>query len=287
MADRPWPAPAKLNRFLHIVGRRADGMHELQTLFQFLDYSDQLHFSLRSDAQIRHLNPLPGLAAKDDLTVRAAQLLQREPGSLQGVDIRLDKQLPMGGGLGGGSSDCATTLVALNRLWNLNLSTDRLAKLGLQLGADVPVFVHGQAAWAEGVGERLTPLQLEQPWFVVIRPDCEVSTRDVFNAPDLTRSTPPTTIRAFLEQGALAGGGGNDCEAVVRRQFPAVAEALDWLAARAPARLTGTGACIFAAFAERESAERVQSEIPDQWQGFVARGCNESPLLERLQAENQ
>ena len=282
MPERPWPAPAKLNRFLHITGRRADGMHELQTVFQFLDYCDEITFTPRADATVRHCNPLRGVDADSDLTVRAARLLQAESGCRLGVDIHIDKRLPMGGGLGGGSSDCATTLVALNQLWGLGLPVERLAELGLHLGADVPVFVRGRAAWAEGVGEVLTAVDLDEPWFVVICPDCEVSTARIFAAPGLTRSTPPMTIRGFLD-----GGGGNDCEPVVRQLFPAVAEALDWLDEHAPARLTGTGACLYAPFPDRDRAAAVAERIPPRWQGFVARGLNESPLLTRLQQEMQ
>lgn len=282
MPERPWPAPAKLNRFLHITGRRADGMHELQTVFQFLDVCDELTFSPRTDSDIRHVNPLPGVDPEQDLTVRAAHLLRAETGCRQGVEIRIRKQLPMGGGLGGGSSDCATTLVALNQLWQLGLSMDRLAELGLGLGADVPVFVRGRAAWAEGVGERLTAVDLDEPWFVLICPDCEVSTARVFSAPGLTRSTPPMTIRDFLD-----GGGSNDCEAVVRQMFPVVAEALDWLGRHSPASLTGTGGCLFAPFADRRRAAAVAAQVPSRWRGFLARGLNESPLLKRLQQEMQ
>lgn len=280
--QQPWPAPAKLNRFLHITGRRTDGMHELQTVFQFIDICDQLHFSRRRDAEIRHMNPLPGLDPDSDLTVRAARRLQVETGARQGVDIRINKLLPAGGGLGGGSSDCATTLVALNQLWDLDLSPDRLAAIGLELGADVPVFVGGTAAWAEGVGERLTPIHLDEPWFLVIKPDCEVATGEIFNAPDLTRSTPPLTIRAFLDDPDRAT---NDCEPVVRQQFAPVAEALDWLNRFAPTRLTGTGACVFATFPEQAVAAEVAAQMPARWQGFVCRGLNESPLLARLQQE--
>ncbi len=278
--SQPWPAPAKLNRFLHITGRRADGMHELQTLFQFLDYCDVLTFNLRDDSRVMRRNPLAGVDPDRDLTVRAARLLQEVADCSRGVEIHVDKRLPMGGGLGGGSSDCATTLVALNQLWGLGLPIDRLAELGLQLGADVPVFVRGNAAWAEGVGERLTAVDLDEPWFLIVRPDCEVSTGEVFNAPDLTRSTPPMTIRGFLD-----GGGHNDCEPVVRALFPAVGEALDWLNERATACLTGTGACIFAAFATRAAAASVAAALPQRWQGVVARGMNQSPLRQRLQEE--
>lgn len=282
MMASPWPAPAKLNRILHITGRRDDGMHELQTIFQFIDLCDQLEFNIRSDGVVEHLNPLAGVAAQTDLTVRAARLLQSHTGCSLGVDIHVDKQLPMGGGLGGGSSDCATTLVALNQLWELGLTDAELAVLGLQLGADVPVFIHGRAAWAEGVGERLTPVAIDEPWFLVIRPDCEVPTAMVFNAPDLTRSTPPMTIRDFLE---APEQGRNDCEAVVRRLFPPVAEALDWLARFAPPRLTGTGACLFAPFPDAAAAADVAAQLPGRWQGHVCRGCNESPLRARREQE--
>jgi 4-diphosphocytidyl-2-C-methyl-D-erythritol kinase len=279
----PWPAPAKLNLFLHVVGRRADGMHLLQTVFQFLQLSDELYFKLREDGHTRHLNPLPGVAAESDLTIRAARLLQTHTGTTRGVDIRIDKRLPMGGGLGGGSSDCATTMVALNHLWGLGLTVDELAELGLALGADVPVFVRGRAAWAEGVGEQLTPLELEEPWFVVIHPGCEVATGRVFGAPDLTRSTAPMTIRAFLTGNDPARACHNDCEPVVRRLFAPVAEALDWLGQHAPAHLTGTGACVFARFDSRAEAEAVLAAVPRGWQGYLARGLNRSPLLDRLE----
>ncbi len=280
--QQPWPAPAKLNRFLHITGRRDDGMHELQTVFQFVDACDQLYFTPRDDAEIRHLNPLAGVAPEADLCVRAARRLQAETDCRRGVDIRIDKILPLGGGLGGGSSDCATTLVALNRLWAQDLSLHQLAAIGLELGADVPVFVHGRAAWAEGVGEQLQPIDIDEPWFLVIRPDCEVATGQVFAAADLTRNTPPTTIRDFLR---VPEHSRNDCEAVVRTLFAPVAEALDWLQQFAPARLTGTGACLFAPFPDRAAAAAVAAQLPDRWQGFVCRGLNESPLHTRLQQE--
>lgn len=276
-ADRPWPAPAKLNLFLHITGRRPDGYHLLQTVFQFLDYSDELRFTLRSDGVIRRLNELPGVPAEKDLVVRAAQLLQQESGSPLGADIHLSKQLPMGGGLGGGSSDAATVLVALNHLWNAGLGVEELASLGLRLGADVPVFVHGLATWAEGVGEQFTPVELPEPWFVVLIPPVSVSTAEIFAASELTRNSPPITIRAFL-----AGEGGNVCEPVVRNRYPAVAAALDWLGQYGAARMTGTGACVFAAFDQEARAREVFAMRPAGWQGFVARGCNRSPLLERL-----
>jgi len=278
-ADAPWPAPAKLNLFLHITGRRADGFHLLQTVFQFLDYGDELFFALRDDGLVQRVSELPGVTAETDLVVRAARLLQAETGCRQGVDIRLEKRLPMGGGLGGGSSDAATTLVALNALWRLGLPVERLAGLGLALGADVPVFVHGQAAWAEGVGERLQPVELPEPWYLVLVPPVSVATAAVFGAPELTRDCPAITIRDFLAGMACV----NVCEPVVRQRFPAVAEALDWLAGHAPSRMTGTGCCVFAAFATESGARRVLAQLPAGWQGFVAQGRNRSPLLDRLQ----
>ena len=276
-ADRPWPAPAKLNLFLHITGRRADGYHLLQTVFQFLDYSDELRFTVRSDGAIRRLNDLPGVPEEKDLVVRAAQLLQRVSGTHLGADIHVTKRLPMGGGLGGGSSDAATVLVALNHLWRIGLTNEQLAAHGLRLGADVPVFVHGLATWAEGVGEKFTPVTLAEPWFVVLIPPVSVSTAEIFAAPELTRDSPPITIRAFL-----AGQGGNVCEPVVRNRYPAVAETLDWLGQHGAARMTGTGACVFTAFESEAQARQVFAVRPKGLDGFVARGCNHSPLQKRL-----
>ncbi|TCO81151.1 4-diphosphocytidyl-2-C-methyl-D-erythritol kinase [Plasticicumulans lactativorans] len=274
-----WPAPAKLNRFLHIVGRRADGYHRLQTLFQFIDRCDSLAFAVGDDGRIELETPLLGVAPQADLSVRAAQALREASGVTAGVRIRVVKRLPLGGGLGGGSSDAATTLVALNHLWGCGLDVDALAGLGLGLGADVPVFVRGCAAWAEGVGELLTPVEVDEPWFVVLVPGTAVATRSVFEDPELTRDSPLITIRDFL-----AGACRNDCEAVVYRRFPAVAEAAGWLGNYAPTRLTGTGACVFAAFASQDDARRVCAALPPGWEGFVARGRNRSPLLRRLAA---
>ncbi len=272
-----WPAPAKLNLFLHVVGRREDGYHLLQTLFQILDYGDELEFRIRDDGRITRSTPLPGVEPERDLVVRAARLLQRECGVRQGADICLRKRLPMGGGLGGGSSNAATTLVALNRLWRCGLGSAQLAALGLRLGADVPLFVHGHSSWAEGVGERLAPVELPRDWFLVVDPGVVVSTAEIFSAADLIRDARPITIRAFLE-----GEGGNTLEQTVVRRYPAVAEALEWLSGHAPARMTGTGGCLFARFTHREEAQRVLRQLPARWRGFVARGCNRSPLLERL-----
>ncbi len=328
MNGKAWPAPGKLNLFLHITGRRADGYHLLQTVFQFINHCDWLYFTPRTDGVIQCLStPNHNVASEHDLTVRAARLLQnhcdaiprggrslhgggsRHPASrrtntsLCGVDIRLDKRLPMGGGLGGGSSDAATTLVALNQLWGLNLSLEQLAEMGLQLGADVPVFIHGQAAWAEGVGEKLTPIILPEPWYVVIVPPCHVSTREIFSAPELTRDAPSFTIEGFLSGLGSAGGVSNVCEPVACQRYPLVAEALAWLrkqvavidpgigsgAGAVPvsgAHMTGTGACVFAAFADESSARQVvqrlrceyEGEYAESMQGFVAQGMNRSPL---------
>ena len=272
-AQGPWPPPAKLNLFLHSTGRRADGYHELQTVFQFLDLADRLYFGTRADGEIRRFGGPAGVAAADDLCVRAARLLQAHAGISQGIDIYNEKILPAGGGLGGGSSDAATTLWVLNRLWGLGLDTGELAGLGLQLGADVPVFLHGRSSWAEGVGEILTPVELPEPWFLVLDPNVSVSTVAVFSDTELTRDTPRMTIRDLL-----SGDGRNDCEAVVRRRYPEVAAALDWLNSQSPARLTGTGACVFAAFDAETQAREIAVRVPSRWNAFVARGLNRSPL---------
>ncbi len=277
-AESAWPAPAKLNLFLHVTGRRADGYHTLQTVFQFLDHGDSLAFEPRADARVRRVSGPDALQAEADLVVRAAHLLQQAGGVRQGVDIHLDKRLPLGSGLGGGSSDAATTLVALNRIWGLDWPLARLAELGLQLGADVPVFVHGHAAWAEGVGELLTPVELPEPFYLVITPACQVSTAEIFNAPELKRNSPPIRMPQFL-----SGMARNDCWPVVRERYPQVAQAFDFLAEHAEARLTGTGASVFAAFASRAAACAVRDQVPQDWQCFVARGLNRSPLLERAQ----
>jgi 4-diphosphocytidyl-2-C-methyl-D-erythritol kinase len=277
-----WPAPAKLNLFLHVTGRRADGYHSLQTVFQLLDYCDEILIEPTGDGRIRRLEGAPGVLPGEDLVVRAAVALKAASGSAQGAEIRVRKQVPLGGGLGGGSSNAATVLVALNRLWELNWTTERLASLGLTLGADVPLFVHGRSAWAEGIGERLTPIALPPAWYLVICPDCRVSTTAVFSDPELTRNSPETTISGFL-----SAGGRNDCERVVRLRYPAVGAALDWLTARSngrPARLTGTGSCVFAAFDSATAAEARLEDLPHRWTGFVARGLAESPLLARAAA---
>jgi 4-diphosphocytidyl-2-C-methyl-D-erythritol kinase len=268
-----WPAPAKLNLMLNIVGRRQDGYHLLQTVFRFIDFSDQLSFKLRDDGVIRRLSGNEAIAESNDLIIRAAQSLQQASGCTQGVDIKLVKNIPMGGGLGGGSSDAATVLVALDQLWGINMPIEKLSALGLSLGADVPVFVQGKAAWAEGVGERLTPVQLPDAWYLVLVPDCHVSTADVFRDPQLTRNAPRTTIRDFL-----GGRQGNDCLSVVLRRYPLVKEAFDWLSFFATAQLTGTGGCVFAAFESENAAQTVFMQVPEKFQAFVARGLDYSPL---------
>ena len=281
ISSRSWPAPAKLNLFLHVTGRRTDGYHLLQTVFQFIDYSDLLDFTVRPDGKLLRNSNYAGISIEDDLVIRTAKFLQTETGCDLGAEISVHKRIPVGGGLGGGSSDAATTLVALNQLWGLGLSTERLARIGLQLGADVPVFVRGHAAWAEGVGEKLAPIEPEECWYLVICPDCHVSTAEIFAAAELTRNTPAITIRDFL-----TSGGHNDCELVVRHRYPQVAEALDWLGQHADARMTGTGSCIYAGFNSQEQAVTISRKMPHRWLGFVAEGKNRSPLLQRLEREN-
>lgn len=279
----PWPAPAKLNLCLHIVGRRADGYHLLQTAFQFIDLCDELNFWQRPAGVIERIGGAAEVPAEKDLVVRAARLLAEHTRVDGGVAIELHKRIPMQAGLGGGSSDAATTLVALNHLWRCGLSTEELATLGLRLGADVPVFVRGVAAWAEGVGEQLTPVEFPELCYLVVQPEAAISTAEIFQAPELTRDTPLTTIRAFLAQ-----GGHNDCEPVVRARYPAVAQALDWLGTFGKAQLTGTGACLFAGWTQRAAAEQAFAQLavsgPAHARGFVVRGLNTSPLLARLQA---
>jgi 4-diphosphocytidyl-2-C-methyl-D-erythritol kinase len=272
-----WKAPAKLNLFLHVTGRRADGYHELQTVFQLIDLCDTVAVALREDGAIERPEGPSAVPPEADLVVRAARALQAAAGTLLGATLRVRKRIPLGGGLGGGSSDAATTLLALNALWDCRLGIEELARLGLPLGADVPVFVRGFSAWAEGVGERLTPLTLPERWYVVIHPGVAVSTRDVFQSPELTRNSPLITIRAFFE-----AGGRNDCEPVVRARHPEVAAALDWLSRYAPARLTGTGSCIFASCGTAIEAERIAARVPDEWTSFVARGLNISPAHRSL-----
>ncbi|MEX2480685.1 MAG: 4-(cytidine 5'-diphospho)-2-C-methyl-D-erythritol kinase [Gammaproteobacteria bacterium] len=272
-----WPAPAKINLFLHVTGRRPDGYHLLQTLFQFVDLCDWLDFTVRDDGRISRSSVLPGVAAETDLVVRAASRLKHHAGCALGADIAVRKQVPMGGGLGGGSSNAATVLVALNALWDLGLPIEELASLGLALGADVPVFVHGYAAWAEGVGEVLVPCPQPETAIVLVTPDCAVSTARVFSEPDLTRDTPPSKMHAFSQARSR-----NDCEPVTRRLYPAVGAALDWLSQHAPARMSGTGASVYAFFDDLERAQAVAAQVPGLWRAYAGRRLNESPLRARL-----
>ncbi|MDB6162356.1 MAG: 4-diphosphocytidyl-2-C-methyl-D-erythritol kinase [Gammaproteobacteria bacterium] len=276
-----WPAPAKLNLFLHVTGRRPDGYHDLQTVFQLIDLCDTIAISVRADGRIERPDGPPDVDPEADLTVRAARALQVATGCRLGATLRVRKRIPMGGGLGGGSSDAASVLLGLNELWGCRLPVDQLARLGLPLGADVPVFVRGSSAWGQGVGEDLQPLELPESWYVVIHPGVAVGTRDVFQSPELTRNSPVITIRAFFQSGAR-----NDCEPVVRARFPEVADALDWLGRFAPARLTGTGSCIFAPCATAIDAERLAARVPDRWTSYVARGLNVSPVHELLRARS-
>jgi 4-diphosphocytidyl-2-C-methyl-D-erythritol kinase len=272
-----WPAPGKLNLFLHVVGRRPDGYHDLQSALQFIDRCDTVHLRVRRDGAVRRLAAPAGVTEEDDLTVRAARLLRVRTGCRLGCEIRLDKTLPMGGGLGGGSSDAGTVLRALNVLWELERGADELADLGLELGADVPFFIRGMAAWAEGIGERLTPVKLPEQWCLVLTPPVQIDTTGIFQAPELTRNSAKITIADFL-----SGAGRNDCEPVVVGRYPVVAEALAWLRARTPARLTGTGSCVFGCFDTRDEAEDVLRAAEGTCAGFVARGLNHSPLMKCL-----
>ncbi|MDP2748461.1 4-(cytidine 5'-diphospho)-2-C-methyl-D-erythritol kinase [Pseudomonas sp.] len=272
------PAPAKLNLMLHILGRRADGYHELQTLFQFLDFGDELGFALRSDGEIHLHTPIDGVPHDSNLIVRAARLLQQHANCTQGADIWLDKRLPMGGGIGGGSSDAATTLLGLNHLWRLGCSEEQLATLGLSLGADVPVFVRGHAAFAEGVGEKLQPVTLSEPWFLVAIPQVLVSTAEIFSDPELTRDTPPIKVRSLLE-----GGGRNDCQPVVTKRYSEVRNALILLNKFVPTRLTGTGACVFGSFPNQDDADKVARQLPATLPSFIAQGRNISMLHRKLE----
>lgn len=272
------PAPAKLNLFLHVLGRRADGYHELQTLFRFIDYGDTLTLRPRTDGRIERAGDVPGVVAEQDLTLRAAALLQRSSGTAAGVTIELQKRLPLGGGVGGGSSDAATALIALNRLWGLGWDRSRLQELALQLGADVPVFVFGRSALAGGVGEQLRPVDLPPAWYLVLVPPVAVSTGAIFSAPELTRDSSPLKISRFS-----AGPGRNDLEAVACRHHPAVAEHLAWLRQHAAAAMTGSGACVFAAFESQSAALEVLGRRPPGMQGFVACGLDRHPLWDWLE----
>jgi len=276
------PAPAKLNLFLHVTGRRADGYHTLQTLFRFIDLHDTLHFSLRSDGAVHRTNSVEGVAEESDLCVRAARLLQSETGCTSGVDIAVEKRIPMGGGLGGGSSDAATTLIALNRMWSLGLTRARLMQLGLRLGADVPVFVFGENAFAEGVGEELQAFPLPEAWYVVLFPPVQVPTARIFAHPELTRDTVSITMRALLS--GQQQGLRNDLQAVACDLYPEVARHMAWLGHFGKAMMTGSGACVFAEFASLSQAEAVLRQLPPDMpgqkgmRGIVAQGLARHPL---------
>ena len=268
-----YPAPAKLNLFLHVVGRRPDGYHLLQTLFRLVDYGDELRFAPRQDGLLRRVNPLPGVSPENDLTLRAARLLQAETGCRLGVDIHLEKRLPMGGGVGGGSSDAATVLLALNHLWRLGLPRQRLQEIGLRLGADVPVFLFGCNAFAEGVGEELQALELPPAYYLVIEPPAQAPTALIFSAPELKRDTPPIHAADWRP-----GVGGNDLQAVAVARFPVIGEALRWLGQYAEARMSGSGVCVFAEFPDETSAQRALAALPAGMRGWMARGLAEHPL---------
>ncbi|AZT83011.1 4-(cytidine 5'-diphospho)-2-C-methyl-D-erythritol kinase [Marinobacter sp. NP-4(2019)] len=283
MNDFTLPSPAKLNLCLHIIGRRPDGYHELQTLFQFLDHGDDITFRPARDGShdIRLEPSMPGIADDDNLILRAARLLAgTQHQKLPGVILSVDKRLPMGGGLGGGSSNAATVLLGLNHYWQLGLSLDQLAELGLQLGADVPVFVRGHAAWGEGVGERLTPANPPEDWFLVLKPACDINTGKIFSEQGLTRNTPRIKIAPAFE--GDASRYRNDCEDVVRKLYPEVNQGLEWLSQFGPARLTGTGACIFGRFPTESAARIIWESKPSGITGFVAQGVNISPLHTKL-----
>ncbi|MBW3696292.1 4-(cytidine 5'-diphospho)-2-C-methyl-D-erythritol kinase [Vibrio sp. T187] len=273
-----WPSPAKLNLFLYITGRRDNGYHELQTLFQFVDFGDQLSITANSHSNQITITPaIPGVATEDNLIWKAATALQQYTSTSFGADIELKKVLPMGGGIGGGSSNAATVLVALNFLWQLNLSDDELAGIGLKLGADVPVFVRGYSAFAEGVGEQLHPANPDEKWYLVVKPQVSIATVDIFTHPELTRNTPKRALTTLLEQEYV-----NDCEKIVRMLYPEVDKQLSWLLQYAPSRLTGTGSCVFAEFSSKLEADSILEKLPDTVSAFVAKGRNVSPLKETL-----
>lgn len=277
------PAPAKLNLFLHVTGRRDDGYHLLESAFQLLDHSDLLHFKLRSDGQILRTNDVPGVAQESDLVIRAAKLLQRHSGSQLGAEVTLDKKLPMGGGLGGGSSDAATALIALNRLWNTKLSRQQLMELGLKLGADVPFFLFGQNAFAQGIGEALTPLQTPDCWYVVIEPGVSAPTAAIFSSKALTRNSPSIKVSDF--QRYPQGTWKNDLQSVAIQLFPEILAALDWLNAYGTAKMTGSGSCVFCACDSEETANQILKNVPKKphsWNAWKAKTLHQHPLASWL-----
>lgn len=273
MADLRVPSPAKINLFLHVNGRRSDGYHLIQTAFQFVDLVDYLTFQVRPDAAIAVHTDLIDVAMEDNLIYKAAKLLQDYGNVKLGIDITLEKHIPIGGGLGGGSSNAATTLLILNLLWDLKLTLSELLHLGVKLGADVPIFLYGQAAFAEGIGDQLRPIELNESWLLLIVPPCSVNTGKIFSDSQLTRTTPRLTIAEFLES-----GGHNDCEPVAQKHFPEIAKALKWLENYSSAKMTGSGSCVFAAFENEETAVNISKEIPESFKGFVVKGLNTSPL---------
>lgn len=277
MTSLTLPAPAKLNLFLHITGRRDDGYHNLQTLFQLLDHGDELQFTLRDDGEIQLTPAIADVPHEDNLIVKAARALQQASGTSLGANIQLDKRLPMGGGIGGGSSNAATTLLGLNYLWGSPLNQQQLADIGISLGADVPVFVHGKSAWAEGVGEQLQAIDMPEKWYLVATPNCHVSTAEIFSHKDLTRDTSAIKVAAFLER-----GGRNDCQPLVRKLYPEVGKTLDWLSQFGHAQMTGTGASVFIAFDSEDTAQAALEKLPEDIQGFVARGVDTSPALSKI-----
>lgn len=270
-------APPKLNLFLHITGRREDGYHNLQTLFQLLDGGDRLTFTPNHSGAITLSPQIETVAESDNLIVRAALALQQETNCSRGCDIQLDKQLPMGGGLGGGSSNAATTLLALNKLWGCDLPLSRLAELGAKLGADVPVFVEGRSAFAEGIGERLTPMEIGEYWYLVITPDCAVSTEEIFSHPQLTRNSPAIKIRALSGEQYR-----NDCQPIVEELYPPVKQAVEWLKNYGQPLMTGTGASVFCRWTSEDEAKAVLARVPQHWRAFIARGVNQSPVHQKL-----
>ena len=280
LAGPDYLAPAKLNLFLHVVGRRGDGYHLLQTVFTLIDRCDRVRLRVRDDGQIRRVSVLPGVPAESDLAVRAARLLQEASGTRFGADIEVEKNIPMGGGLGGGSSDAATVLLALDRLWDTGFGPEALGELAPTLGADVPFFLFGQSAWAEGIGDVLRPIDVPARWYLVLTPPAVVPTATIFQAPELTRNTEPLKMEDFSARldDASGSGLGNDLEAPVVARFPIVAEHLDWLRQRGGGRMTGSGACVFAWYDSREEAERTLGQLPASMKGFVARGLLQHPL---------
>lgn len=280
-----FPSPAKLNLFLHVVGQRPNGYHELETVFQFLDYGDTIELSVNDSNKIEILTPIEGVKNSDNLIYKAAKLLQDKIECNAGVQIKIHKVLPMGGGLGGGSSNAATILLALNALWNINLPVNQLAELGLSLGADVPIFVKGYAAFAQGIGEILTPVYPTEFWYLVSKPSCSISTQDVFTSPNLVRNTPKLLVNNTTNTTDIdlhIKICHNDCETIVIKNYPKVAKLLAWLIEYAPSRMTGTGACIFSQFNSEHEAKKVQSTLPEGIESFIAKGINQSPLVDAI-----